>query len=87
LYGRIRYYLVVYTVPCLGDHLCSGTQCGNCTDPSEAFSLWRQRKVLDIAIDEVSGALSMHAVPPAIWIVVVLVGVTTLLGLRNPPRR
>jgi hypothetical protein len=43
--------------------------------------------VLDIAIDEVSVALSMHAVPPAIWIVVVLVGVTTLLGLRNPPRR
>jgi hypothetical protein len=27
----------------------------------------RQRQVLDIAIDEVSGALSMHAVPPAIW--------------------
>jgi hypothetical protein len=26
----------------------------------------RQRKVLDIAIDEVSGALSMHTVPPAI---------------------
>jgi hypothetical protein len=25
----------------------------------------RQRKVLDIAIDEVSGALSMHAAPPA----------------------
>jgi hypothetical protein len=29
----------------------------------------QQRKVLDIAIDEVSGALSMHAVPSAIWIV------------------
>jgi hypothetical protein len=29
----------------------------------------RQRKVLDIAIDEVSGALSMHAVPLAIRIV------------------
>jgi hypothetical protein len=29
----------------------------------------RQRKVLDIAIDEVSGALSMHEVPPAIRIV------------------
>jgi hypothetical protein len=29
----------------------------------------QQRKVLDIAIDEVSGALSMHAVPPAIQIV------------------
>jgi hypothetical protein len=29
----------------------------------------RQQKVLDIAIDEVSGALSMHATPPAIRIV------------------
>jgi hypothetical protein len=43
-------------------------------------------KVLDIAIDEVSGALSMHVVPPAIRIVVVPVGVTVLLGLHNPPR-
>jgi hypothetical protein len=31
----------------------------------------RQQKVLDIAINEVSGALSMHAVPPTIWTVVV----------------
>jgi hypothetical protein len=31
----------------------------------------RQQEVLDIAIDKVSGALSMHAVPPAIWTVVV----------------
>jgi hypothetical protein len=29
----------------------------------------RQQKVLDIAIDEVSGALSMHTAPPAVWIV------------------
>jgi hypothetical protein len=29
----------------------------------------RQWKVLDIAIDKVSGALYMHAVPPAIQIV------------------
>jgi hypothetical protein len=72
-------------VPCLRDHLCSGTQCGNYTDPSEAFSLLRQWKVLDIAIDEVSGALSMHAAPPAIRIIVVPVGVTILLGLHNPP--
>jgi hypothetical protein len=28
----------------------------------------------------------MHAVPPAIWIVVVPVGVIVLLGLCNPPR-
>jgi hypothetical protein len=43
-----------------------------------------QRHILDIAIDEVSGALSMHVVPPAIRIVVVPTGVTILLGLRNP---
>jgi hypothetical protein len=29
----------------------------------------QQWKILDIAIDEVSGALSMHAAPPAIRIV------------------
>jgi hypothetical protein len=29
----------------------------------------RQQKVLDIAIKEVSGALSMHTAPPAIQIV------------------
>jgi hypothetical protein len=29
----------------------------------------RQLKVLDIAIDEVSGVLSIHAAPSAIWIV------------------
>jgi hypothetical protein len=44
-----------------------------------------QWKVLDIAIDEVLRALSMHAAPPAIQIVVVPVGVTVLLGLYNPP--
>jgi hypothetical protein len=45
-----------------------------------------QRKVLDIAIDEVSGALSMHMVPLAIQTIMVPTGVTVLLGLRNPPR-
>jgi hypothetical protein len=44
-----------------------------------------QWKILNIAIDEVSGALSMHAAPPAIRTVVVPVGVTVLLRLRNPP--
>jgi hypothetical protein len=33
------------------------------------YAVGRQRMVLDIAINEMSGALSMHAVPPAIWIV------------------
>jgi hypothetical protein len=45
-----------------------------------------QWKILDSTVDEVSEALSMHAAPPAIRIVVVPVGVTVLLGLRNPPR-
>jgi hypothetical protein len=45
----------------------------------------RKRKVIDIAIDEVSEALSMHAVPPAIWTVVVPTRVIVLLGLHNPP--
>jgi hypothetical protein len=45
----------------------------------------RHWKILDIAIDEVSRALSMHVVPPAIQTVVVPTGVTVLLGLRNPP--
>jgi hypothetical protein len=38
-----------------------------------------------MAIDEVSGALSMHTAPLAIRIVVVPAGVIVLLGLRNPP--
>jgi hypothetical protein len=41
--------------------------------------------VLDIAINEVSGALSMHVAPLAIRIVVVPAGVTVLLWLCNPP--
>jgi hypothetical protein len=44
------------------------------------------RKILDIAVNEVSEALSMHVVPPAIWIVVVPAEVIDLLRLRNPPR-
>jgi hypothetical protein len=75
----------VYTIPCLRDLLCNGTHCSDCTDPSEAFSLSRQGKVLDIAIDEVSGALSMHVELLTIRIVVVSAGVTILLGLHNPP--
>jgi hypothetical protein len=43
-------------------------------------------KVLDIAINVVMGALSMHAAPLAIRIVVVPAGVIVLLGLHNPPR-
>jgi hypothetical protein len=46
----------------------------------------RQRKVLNIAIDEVLGALSMHAAPRPYGLFVVPTGVTVLLGLHNPPR-
>jgi hypothetical protein len=67
------------------DHLYSETQCGDCADRSEAISPSRQGKVLDIAIDEVSGALYMHAAPLDIRIVVVPAGVTVLLRLHNPP--
>jgi hypothetical protein len=46
--------------------------------------MWR--KILDTAVDMVLEALSVHVVALAIWIVVVLVGVTVLLELHNPPR-
>jgi hypothetical protein len=45
-----------------------------------------RRKILSSIVDEVSEALSMHMVPPAIWIVVVPIGVTVQLGLHNPAR-
>jgi hypothetical protein len=76
LYIRSRISGVIYVV---------GPSVVTVQTPSEAFSLRRQWKVLDLAIDEVLGALSMHAAPPTIRIVVVPVGVTVLLGLRNPP--
>jgi hypothetical protein len=43
-------------------------------------------KILDSEVDVVSEAFSMHVAPQAIWIVVVPIGVTVLLGLSNPPR-
>jgi hypothetical protein len=43
-------------------------------------------KILDIAVNEVSEALSILVAPPAIWIVVVPTRVTVLLGIHNPPR-
>jgi hypothetical protein len=48
------------------------------------YDIWQQ-KVLDIAIDEVSGALSMRVVAMAIRTVVVPTGVIVLLGLHNLP--
>jgi hypothetical protein len=46
----------------------------------------RQWKVLDIAIDKVSGASSMHTVPRPYKLIVVPAGVTVLLGIHKPPR-
>jgi hypothetical protein len=40
---------------------------------------------LDGAVNEVSEALSMCMVPPAIQIIMVPVGVTVRLGLHNKP--
>jgi hypothetical protein len=42
-------------------------------------------KILDIVVDVVSEVLSMHMEPPAIRTIVVLAGVTILLGLHNSP--
>jgi hypothetical protein len=43
------------------------------------------RKILNSVVDEVSEALSMHVMPPAIRIVVVPTVVTVLLGLHKTP--
>jgi hypothetical protein len=43
-------------------------------------------KILDSAVDVVLEALSMHVVPPAIRIVLVLAALTFMLELCNPPR-
>jgi hypothetical protein len=64
----------------------SGTRCGDYYLIPWRLTALIRRKILDSAVDEVSEALSMHVVPPTIQIVVVLIGVTALLGLHNSPR-
>jgi hypothetical protein len=64
----------------------SGTRCGDYYLVPRRLTTLIMRKILDSAVDEVSEALSMHVAPLTIWIVVVPVGVTVLLGLCNPPR-
>jgi hypothetical protein len=64
----------------------SVTQCGNYYLIPQRLTALIVRKILDSVVDEVSEALSMHVAPPAIWIVVVPIGVTVLLMLHNPPR-
>jgi hypothetical protein len=64
----------------------SGTRCGNYYSTPRRLTTLIRQKILDSVVDEVSKALSMHVVAPAIQIIVVPTGVIVLLGLRNPPR-
>jgi hypothetical protein len=64
----------------------SGTRCGNYYLIPRWLTALIWQKIQDSAVDEVSEALSMHVVPPAIRIVVVPAGVAVLLGLCNTPR-
>jgi hypothetical protein len=63
----------------------NGTQCGDSHSIPRWLTALIRRMILDSAVDEVSEALSMHVVAPAIQIVVVPTGVRVLLWLRNPP--
>jgi hypothetical protein len=62
------------------------TQCGDYYLIPRRLNALIRRKILDSAVDVVLEALPMHMAPPAIRTVVVPIGVTVLLGLRNPPR-
>jgi hypothetical protein len=63
----------------------SGTRCGDYYLIPRRLNALIRRKILDSAFDVVLEALSMHVAPPAIRTIVVPIGVTVLLGLRNPP--
>ncbi len=65
----------------------SGTWCGDYYLIPRRLTALMRWKILDSVVNVVSEALSMHVAPPAIWIVVVPIGVTVMLGLCNPPRR
>jgi hypothetical protein len=84
-YSRIGVCLVIYTVPCLRTIEYSGIQCGDYYLIPWRLTALIMRKILDSAVDEVSEALFMHVAPLAIQIIVVSMGVTVLLELRNPP--
>jgi hypothetical protein len=61
LYIRSRVWGIIYVV---------GPSVATVQTPQRPFSCdVRQRKVLDIAIDEVSGALSIRVAPPTVRIV------------------
>jgi hypothetical protein len=61
----------------------SGTQCGNYYLIPWRLTTLIGWKILNIAVDEVLEALSMHVVPLAILIIVVPAWVTDMLGLHN----
>jgi hypothetical protein len=86
-YGIFRYCLVVYTVLCIGDHLCSGTQCDDCTDPSKAFSLWHMAAEGPRHSHQwgVRGIVYARSAPRPYELFVLPAGVTVLFGLHNPP--
>jgi hypothetical protein len=65
--------------------MTSGTRCGNYYLIPRRLTALISQKILDSAVDVVAEPLSMHVAPPTIWIVVVPIGVTILLGLCNPP--
>jgi hypothetical protein len=62
----------------------SGTRCGDYYLIPRRLTGLIGQKILDSSVGEVSEALSMHIVPPAIRIVVVPAGVTIMLGPYNP---
>jgi hypothetical protein len=63
----------------------SGTRRGDYYLIPRRLTALIMRKILESAVDMVSEALSMHVVPPTIWIVVVPAVVIVLLGLCSPP--
>jgi hypothetical protein len=82
---------LVFVLSYIGPHVLrsieySGTPCGDYYLIPQRLTALIRPKILDSAVDVVLEALSMHVVPPAIWIVVVPAGVTVQLGLCNPPR-
>jgi hypothetical protein len=86
-FGRIGYCLVVYTVPCLGIIYAVGPGVATIQTLRRPFLCdVRQRKVLDIAIDEVSGHCLCTWCPRPYGLFVVPTGVIVQLGLHNRPR-
>jgi hypothetical protein len=77
LYIRSRVWGIIYAV---------GHNVATILTPRRPFPCdVRQWKVLDIAIDEMLGAMSMQQCPRPYELFVVRKGVTVMSGLHNPP--